>query len=76
MKKIFTFLLCCLAAVIFSSCSNDTEDKAPGPVQRMTDKVAEQAVQSIQQPLDQAKQAQAIINAHNDAVEKAVKNNE
>lgn len=62
-----------LLAGMLSSCSGDRENKEPGGLQQMTDKVAQEAVQNIRQPIEQAKQVQAIQDAHTKAVE-AVEN--
>ncbi len=64
---------CLLVAAILTGCSKD-EDRDSGVVEEMTDKVALEAVQSIRQPIDRAKQVQAIQDAHIRAVNEAVEN--
>ena len=58
-----------LLAGMLSGCSSDRENKEPEAIQEMTDKVAQEAVQNIRQPIEQAKQVQAIQDAHTKAVE-------
>ena len=58
-----------LLAGMLSGCSSDRENKEPGAIQEMTDKVAQEEVQNIRQPIEQAKQVQAIQDAHTKAVE-------
>jgi PBP1b-binding outer membrane lipoprotein LpoB len=67
-KLIFS---CLLSAVILNGCSGD-EDKKPGALQEMTDKVAGEAVENIRQPIERAQQVQAIQGAHTRAVNEAV----
>jgi PBP1b-binding outer membrane lipoprotein LpoB len=63
--------LCLLPAVMLNGCSGD-EDKKPGVLQEMTDKVAGEAVQNIRQPIERAKQVQAMQDAHTKAVHEAI----
>ena len=63
--------LCLLLAVMLNGCSGD-EDKKPGALQEMTDKVAGDAVENIRQPIERAKQVQAIQDAHTRAVNEAI----
>lgn len=63
-----------LPATILSGCSGDQEKKEPGAIEKMTDKAAEEAVQNIHQPIERAKQVQAIQDAHVRAVKEAVEN--
>ena len=71
LKSASLYLL--LAGMLFA-CSGDRENKEPGAIEQMTDKVAQEAVQNIRQPIEQAKQVQAIQGAHTRAVNEAIEN--
>lgn len=66
--------LCLLLISLICGCSGNEEQKEPGAVEQMTDKVAQKAVQNIRQPIEQAKQVQAIQGAHTRAVNEAIEN--
>ena len=69
LRSAFFFLL---LATILSGCSGDQEKKEPGAIEKMTDKAAEDAVQNIRQPIERAKQVQAIQDAHVRAINEAI----
>ncbi len=71
-KYLRSAFLCLLLATIFSGCSGDQEKKEPGAIEKMTDKAAEEAVQNIRQPIERAKQVQAIQDAHVRAINEAI----
>jgi len=66
--------LCLLLVGILAGCSGDSEDKEPGAIEQMTDKAAREAVQNIRQPMEQARQVQAMQDAHTRAVNEAAEN--
>jgi len=75
MAKYFkSAFLCLLLISLICGCSGNEEQKEPGAVEQMTDKVAQKAVQNIRQPIEQAKQVQAIQGAHTRAVNEAIEN--
>ncbi|MDP3479700.1 MAG: hypothetical protein Q8R88_08010 [Desulfoprunum sp.] len=56
MKKYFyTIMALFILCSPLSSCSSDQEKKEKGVIEQRTDKVANEAVQAIKVPLDQAK---------------------
>lgn len=56
MKKCFyTIMALFILCSPLSSCSSDQEKKEKGVIEQRTDKVANEAVQAIKAPLDQAK---------------------
>jgi len=61
-----------ILAVLCSGCSDDSEKNTSGRVDQMTDKIAHKAVQNIRQPLEKARQAQDVANAHIKAVDEAI----
>ena len=63
-----------LAALILTGCSGDDEEQQSGAIDQLTDKVAQKAVQNIREPIERAKQAQAIQEAHTKAINEAVEN--
>ncbi len=66
--------LCLLLISLVCGCSGNEEQKEPGAIEQMTDKVAQETVQNIRQPIEQAKQVQAIQDAHTRAVNEAIEN--
>jgi hypothetical protein len=64
------FLL--LTLLVLGGCSGGGEKEETGSVDRLTTQVADEAVQNIREPMERAKQVQAIQDAHMKAVEKAV----
>ena len=69
LRSAFFFLL--LATILYG-CSGDEEKKEVGAIEKMTDKAAEEAVQNIRQPIERAKQVQAIQDAHVRAINEAI----
>jgi uncharacterized protein (UPF0264 family) len=61
---------CGVLCMLLGGCSGDSE-KEPGAIKKMTDTVAQQGVDYIKTPLDQAKRAQELSEAHNKTVEDA-----
>ncbi len=59
-----------LIVFIFSACSNSDEPVEKGRIEQTTDKIAQQAVQSIKIPIDKARSAKELTEQHNSAVEK------
>ncbi len=55
---------------LFSACSNSDEPAEKGRIEQTTDKIAQEAVQSIKTPIDKAKIAQELSEQHNNAVQK------
>ncbi len=70
LQGIFLFLLVALSCLPLG-CSSDREEKA-SEVDRLTDQVAREAVEKIREPMEKARQVQAIQDAHMKAVDKAV----
>ena len=71
LRSAFFFLL--LATILYG-CSGEQEKKEPSAIKKMTDKAAEEAVQNIRQPIERAKQVQAIQDAHVRAINEAIEN--
>jgi len=71
--KIGQTLLLALLLLMFSSCSSSEEDESKGAIEQTTDKIAQEAVARIKDPLDQAKLARELTEAHNQATEEAAK---
>ncbi|MEA2114514.1 MAG: hypothetical protein U9P36_03900 [Thermodesulfobacteriota bacterium] len=71
-RSAFPYLL---LVIILVGCSGDQEKKEPGTIEKMTDKAAEEAVQNIRQPIERARQVQAIQDAHVRAINEAIENN-
>ena len=66
--------ICALAmATIFSGCSNEqkAEEKKPGKVQQMTDKLGADAARQIQVPIERAQQVQGVEDQYNDQLKEA-----
>jgi hypothetical protein len=61
---------------LLGACSKSDEQKEQGAIDKMTDKVARDAVQNIREPIERAKQIQAIENAHAKAINDAVKHSQ
>ena len=55
---------------MFSACSSSDEPAEKGPIEQSTDKIAEQAVNTIKAPIDQAKSAKKLTEQHNSTIEK------
>jgi ABC-type uncharacterized transport system auxiliary subunit len=61
-------LFCGLTLLVFlAGCSNDKDEK--GAVEKMSDKVADKAVEQMTKPLDKARDSQALQNAQNQKIE-------
>ena len=69
LRSVFFFLL---LAGILCGCSGEQEKKEPSAIKKMTDKAAEEAVQNIRQPIERAKQVQAIQDARVRAINEAI----
>ncbi len=65
-RHLFLFIL---TAVILAACSADTDNDKKSAPKKITDKVAEKAVQQIQGPLDKARAAAAVTEEHNQRIE-------
>lgn len=65
-------ILSALVLIMFSACSSSDERAKKGPIELTTDKIAEQAVNSIKTPIDQAKLAKELTEQHNSTIEKNV----
>ncbi len=63
-----------LLILVLSSCSGDTDEQKTGAIDQLTDRVAQEAVQNIREPIERAKQVQAIQDAHTKAINEAVEN--
>ena len=69
-------LLCVfLTLLLLCSCSNSEDSEDKNSIKEQTDKVAQEAVEYIQTPIDQAKLAVEKLNIRNEAVEKSVEKN-
>jgi len=74
-QKNFIFWLSALVlsvSLLCSGCSSDTEKEQPTKIKQFTDHTAKQAVDHIRKPMDKARQAQALVNAHTRDIEQAV----
>lgn len=54
-----------------AGCSKDKDEK--GAVEKMSDKVADKAVEQMTKPIDKAKDSQALQNAQNQKLEEMTK---
>jgi hypothetical protein len=62
-----------IAAIGLGACSGDGDKEEAGAVDRLTSRVAHDAVQNIRQPMEQTRQQmQDIQDAHMKAVENAL----
>lgn len=68
------YCLLLLLSLTLVSCSGDDEEQKTGAVDQLTDRVAQEAVQNIREPMERAKQVQAIQEAHIKAINEAVEN--
>lgn len=64
-RHLFLFVL---IAVALAACSGDADKDKKNAAEKMTSKVAEKAVQHIQAPLDQAREAASATEEHNTLV--------
>lgn len=67
MKIPSSFLIACIICFfpLISTCSSEQENKEKGVVEQGTERVAQEAVQAIKTPLDQAKRAAEQQDSHN-----------
>jgi len=66
-------LLFGLLILIFSSCSSSEDQEEKGVIEQNTDKIAQEGIDYIKKPIDQAKIAKELAESHSRAVEEAVK---
>ena len=71
MKYFFLIVIFCAASL--SSCKNDQDGSGKGAIERHNEKMAQEAVRMIKTPLDQAKAAAEMENAHNKQMEDQLK---
>ena len=62
------------ASLPLLSCSRDQEKQEKGMIERQTDKMAEDAVKSMQSPLELAKKAAEQENSHGRELERQMDN--
>ncbi len=55
------------------SCSNSEDSNEKGVIKETQDKIAQEAINYIKVPLDQAKEAGKLANEHNRQIEEALK---
>ena len=67
MKTPSSLLIACIICFspLVSACSSEQESKEKSVIEQGTERVAQEAVQAIKTPLDQAKTAAEQQNAHN-----------
>lgn len=65
-RIVWSILIICM----FSACSNSEEPTEKGHIEQTTDKIAQEAVQSMKAPIDKANLAKELTEQHNSAVEK------
>jgi hypothetical protein len=65
-------LVFALIVVVLSSCSNSEEKEKTGAIEQTTDKIAQEAVETIKKPIEQARMAKELVEIQNRSVEKAV----
>ena len=67
MKTPSSFLIACIICFspLISTCSSEQENKEKGVVEQGTERVAQEAIQAIKTPLDQAKTAAEQQDTHN-----------
>lgn len=73
--SVIAFLLM-LGTPLISSCSKDQEPKEKGVIEQQTDKVAQEAVNMIKTPLDQAKKAAEQAQGHEQQLDKQLEKQE
>lgn len=69
----FFAVVAMFSTLFLSSCSNDQNKKEKGVIDKHNEKVAQEAIQMIKTPLDQAKMAAEQTNAHNQQAEDQLK---
>lgn len=69
-------LLLMLGTPLMSSCAKEQEHKEKGVIEQQTDKVAQEAVNMIKTPLDQAKKAAEQAQGHEQQLDKQLEKQE
>ncbi|MBW1634758.1 MAG: hypothetical protein JRC87_08905 [Deltaproteobacteria bacterium] len=69
-------LLLPLLFLLLSACSSSGEEEKTGDIERATEKVAQEAINYIKTPIEQAKFAKELQESHNQLIEDAVKQQE
>ncbi|MBW2683105.1 MAG: hypothetical protein JRC69_06025 [Deltaproteobacteria bacterium] len=59
--------------LILSSCSSSEDQEKQTGIEQTTEKIAQEAIDYIKTPIDQAKMAKELSESHNRMVEDAVK---
>lgn len=70
---IFILLLC---GFMFLSCSRSEDKEKPGSIEKATEKIAQETIDYIKTPIDQAKLAKELSESHNSMIEDAIKQQE
>lgn len=60
----YLFMIAILSVAALSACKNDQDGSGKGAIERHNEKVAQEAVNMIKTPLDQAKAAVEAEKAH------------
>jgi|GEM_PF-2680238 len=64
-------LLALLVLVTFSACNSDRGEEKSS-IEKTTDKVAEEAVKAIKQPIDKAEMVRELSEEHNQKIKESV----
>lgn len=65
-------VLSALVLIIISACSNSEEQAEKGRLEQTTDKIAQEAIDSIKTPIAQAQLAKELTEQHNSVVLKNI----
>ncbi len=76
LSQLRRLLLPALFILILSSCSSSEEQEKQGSIEQATEKIAQEAIDYIKTPIDQAKLAKELSESHNSMVEDAIKQQE
>ncbi|TKB23648.1 hypothetical protein FCL47_21625 [Desulfopila sp. IMCC35006] len=68
--QLHKLILTALMATMLTACSNSDEPAEKGRTEQATDKIAKEAVRSIETPIEQANLAKELTEQHNSAVKK------
>ncbi|MCP3889074.1 MAG: hypothetical protein GY702_09420 [Desulfobulbaceae bacterium] len=73
MKSVCRLWVLIVAAIVLASCSSSDEDSSKNKIEETTDAVAQKAIESIKQPIEQAKHARELVEQHNKKLQEASK---
>ncbi len=73
MKSVCRLWVLIVAAIVLAACSSSDEDSSKNKIEETTDAVAQKDIESIKQPIEQAKHARELVEQHNKKVQEASK---